>query len=37
MVSPGGLVVKDLPAKAGDVSSIPHLERSPGEENGNPL
>ena len=32
-----GLVVKNLPANAGDVSSIPGLGRSPGEGNGNPL
>ena len=34
------LVVKNLPASAGDirdVGSIPGLERSPGEGNGNPL
>ena len=34
------LVVKDLPASAGDlrdVGSIPGLGRSPGEGNGNPL
>ena len=33
-------VVKNLPANAGDardVGSIPGLERSPGEANGNPL
>ena len=29
------LVVKNLPANAGDLGSIPGLERSPGEENGN--
>ena len=34
---PGGSIVKDLPAKAGDVGSIPGLGRSPGEGNGNPL
>ena len=34
---PGGSVVKNLPAKAGDVSSICRSGRSPGEENGNPL
>ena len=34
---PGGSVVKNLPAKAGDAGSIPGLGRSPGEENGNPL
>ena len=32
---PGGSVVKNLPANAGDVSSIPGSGRSPGEENGN--
>ena len=31
------LVVKNLPPNAGDVSSIPGLGRSPGEEHGNPL
>ena len=30
-------MVKNLPANAGDVGSIPGSERSPGEENGNPL
>ena len=30
-------MVKNLPANAGDMGSIPGLERSPGEENGNPL
>ena len=35
---PGGSVVKNLPAhNAGDMDSIPGWERSPGEENGNPL
>ena len=37
---PGGLVVKNLSANAGDardVGSIPGLGRSPGEGNGNPL
>ena len=37
---PDGKVVKNLPANAGDasdVSSIPGLGRSSGEENGNPL
>ena len=37
---PGGLVVKNSPANAGDTgdtSSIPGSERSPGERNGNPL
>ena len=30
-------MVKNLPANAGDVGSIPDLERSPGEESGNPF
>ena len=37
---PGGTVVKNLPANAGDVrdtGSIPGLGRSPGGEHGNPL
>ena len=34
---PGSLVVKNLPANAGDMDLIPALGRSPGEENGNPL
>ena len=34
---PGGSVVKNLPANAKDVGSIPHPGRSPGEGNGNPL
>ena len=37
---PGGSVVKNLPANAGDagdVDSIPGLRRSPGEGNGNPF
>ena len=34
---PDGSVVKNLPANAGDMGLIPGLERSPGEENGNPL
>ena len=34
---PGGLVVKNLPANAGDVSLIPGLGRSPEGGNGNPL
>ena len=33
----GGSVVKNTPAKAGDLRSIPGSERSPGEEDGNPL
>ena len=34
---PGGSVVKNLLARAGDVGSIPGSGRSPGERNGNPL
>ena len=34
---PGGSVVKNPLANAGDASSIPGLGRSPGEGNGNPL
>ena len=37
---PGGSVIKDLPANAGDAGDsglIPGLERSPGVGNGNPL
>ena len=30
-------MVKNLPANAGDVGSIPGLGRSPGKGNGNPL
>ena len=30
-------MVKNLPANAGDLDSIPRLGRSPGEGNGNPL
>ena len=33
----GGSVVKNPPASAGTVGSIPESGRSPGEENGNPL
>ena len=33
----GGSVVKNLPANAGDVGSIPGSGRSPREGNGNPL
>ena len=33
---PGGSVVKNLPAKAGDVGSIPGSGGSPEEGNGNP-
>ena len=35
--SSSGLVAKNPPAKAGDVSLIPGLGRSPGEGNGNPF
>ena len=37
---PGGVVVKNLPASAGDAGDaglIPGLGRSPGEGNGSPL
>ena len=34
---PGGSVVKNPPANAGDLGLIPELGRSPGEGNGNPL
>ena len=34
---PGGSVVKNLPASAGDKGSIPGSGKSPGEGNGNPL
>ena len=37
---PGGSVVKNLPANAGDMrdlGSVPGLARSPGEGNGNPF
>ena len=34
---PGGSVVKNLPANAGDMGLIPFSGRSPGEGNGNPL
>ena len=33
---PGGPMVKNLPANAGDLGLIPGLGRSPGEGNGNP-
>ena len=33
---PGGSVVKNPPANAGDVGWIPGLGRSPGRGNGNP-
>ena len=32
-----GSVVKNLPATAGDLGSVPGLGRSPGEVNDNPL
>ena len=34
---PGGSVVKNPPANAGDTGSIPSPGRYPGEGNGNPL
>ena len=34
---PGGSLVKNSPANAGDVGLIPGSGRSPGEGNGNPL
>ena len=34
---PGGSAVKNPPANARDVSSIPMLARSPGEGRGSPL
>ena len=34
---PGGSVIKNPPANAGDLDLIPGLRRSPGEGNGNPL
>ena len=34
---PGGSVVKNSPAIAGNTGSIPGLERSPGERKGNQL
>ena len=34
---PGGSVVKNLPANAGDIGSIPGWGRSPGGGNGKPL
>ena len=37
MSFPGGSVVKNLPANAGELGLIPGLGRPPGEENGNPL
>ena len=37
MGSHGGSVVKNPPDNPGDLGSVPGLERSPGEGNGNPL
>ena len=37
MCFPGGSVLKNLSANAEDLSLIPGLGKSPGEENGNPL
>ena len=34
---PGGPVVKNLPANAGESVSVPGLGRSPGKGNSNPL
>ena len=34
---PGGSVVKNLPANAGDLGSTPGFGRSPGNRNGNQL
>ena len=34
---PGGLVVKNLPANAGDASLVPQSGRSPGGRNGKPV
>ena len=34
---PGGSVVKNMPANAGDMGSVPRLGRSLGGRNGNPL
>ena len=34
---PGGSVIKNPPANAGDMGLIPGSGRSPGGENGNPL
>ena len=34
---PSGAVVKNLPANAGDVGSVPGSGKSPGEGNGSPL
>ena len=37
MSFPDGSVIKNPPANAGDVGSIPGSGRSPGEQTGNPL
>ena len=37
MSFPGGSVIKNPPAKAGDSGSAPRSGSSPGEENGNPV
>ena len=34
---PGGSVIKNPPASAGDAGSVSGSGRSPGEEKGNPL
>ena len=34
---PGGLMVKNMPANAGDMGWIPESGRCPGKGNGNPL
>ena len=34
---PGGSAVKNMPARAGDVGSIPMLGRCPRKGNGNPF
>ena len=34
---PGGSVVKNLPANAGEAGLVPQLQRSPGEGKFNPL
>ena len=34
---PGGSAVKNPPANAGDLGSIPGLDISPGKANGNPI
>ena len=37
MSFPGGSVVRNLPANAGDASLIPRWGKSPGEGDGNPV